>query len=50
MGGADSLIKDLPEEEEGAHEKKKVEDHGRRCYLYLLAKITTRESSKKLAC
>lgn len=43
------MIKYLPEEEEDAHEKKKVEDHRRRCYLYLLANITTRESCKKLA-
>ncbi|MCJ1468561.1 hypothetical protein MMC07_007190 [Pseudocyphellaria aurata] len=48
MEGADSLINYLPEEEEDAQEtKKKVEEYGRKCYLYP-ADITTKENCKKL--
>lgn len=48
MEGADSLINYLPEEEEDAKvTKKKVEEYGRKCYLYP-ADITTKDNCKKL--
>lgn len=48
MEGADCLINYLPEEEEDAKAtKKKVEEYGRKCYLYP-ADITTKENCKKL--
>lgn len=48
MEGADSLINYLPEEEEDAQQtRKKVEEYGRKCYLYP-ADITTKETCKKL--
>ena len=48
MEGADSLINYLPEEEKDAQEtKKRVEGHGRKCYLFP-ADITSKENCKKL--
>ncbi|KAF1810065.1 NAD(P)-binding protein [Eremomyces bilateralis CBS 781.70] len=48
MEGADSLIVELPDEEEDAQEtKKRVEEHGRKCYL-LATDIKEKENCKKI--
>src|SRR6266576_1342548 len=48
MEGADSLIAYLPDEEEDAQEtKKRVEEHGRKCYL-LAIDIKEKENCKKI--
>ena len=48
MEGADSLINYMPEEEKDAREtKKKVEDLGRKCYLYP-SDVKSKENCKKI--
>ena len=48
MEGADCLINYLPEEESDAQEtKKRVEEHGQKCYL-LAADIRSQDSCKKV--
>lgn len=48
MEGADSLLNYLPEEEDDAQEtKRRVEEYGRKCYLFPLD-IRTKENCKKI--